>query len=90
LDEVDSASDVIYKFFRNSMFHGYRAKGAYLTGSIDDVPWAYGDGFLLIHPVNFWKMVRDDGYKKMFQVVLNEQNAGMKASADKYIEELLN
>lgn len=89
LDEVGSASDVIYKFFRNSMLHGYRAKGVYLSGTIEPHPWAYDDGFIVIHPTCFWKMVRDGGYSRMFQAVLVEHNAEMEASARKYIQEML-
>lgn len=89
LKDVQSASDVIYKFFRNSMFHGYRARGAYITGEINPKAWDYGDGFLLIHPDNFWKMVRDAGYTRMFEAALSGKNPDMHASAHRYVDELL-
>ena len=89
LKDVQSASDVIYKFFRNSMFHGYRARGAYITGEIDPKAWAYDEGYILIHPDNFWRMVRDSGYTRMFEAVLSGKNPEMGVSAHKYIDELL-
>jgi hypothetical protein len=89
LSGVQSASDVIYKFFRNSMIHGYRARGAYITGKIHPKAWAYDDGYILIHPDNFWRMVRDSGYGRMFEAVLSRKNPEMTASAHKYMDELL-
>jgi hypothetical protein len=89
LKGVKSASDVIYKFFRNSMFHGYRARGAYITGEIDPKAWGYDEGYILVHPDNFWRMVRDNGYTRMFEAVFSEKNPEMGASAHKYISGLL-
>lgn len=90
LTDVQSASDVIYKFFRNSMFHAYCARGVYITGDMGQKAWSYGEGYILIHPNNFWEMVRDCGYTRIFEAALSGEHAGLNTSAQKYINELLN
>lgn len=87
LDEVYSASDVIYKFFRNSMLHRYRAKGVYLSGAIEPNQWKYEDGYIVIHPVYFWLMVKD-GYSRIFAAMLGKKEAAMESSAHRCIQDM--
>jgi len=89
LKETRSASDVLYKFFRNTMAHGYYAKSVFLTADIDPDPWRYDEGFLQLHPWNFWKLVRERGYERMFSEILDDKNESMRHCALVYIDVLM-
>jgi len=89
LKTIESASDVIYKFFRNCMLHSYRAKGVFIGVRKDSPPWEYGDGFLVIEPWKFWELVRVNGYEKMFDEALSGKSASMRSSAIVYLEKML-
>jgi hypothetical protein len=86
--QPQSASDVLYKFFRNTMVHGYHARGVYMTVDIEPDAWRYDAGFLRLHPWNFWQLVRD-GYAAMFNDVSVQGNLQMRQYALAYISILL-
>lgn len=83
------ASDVVWKFFRTSMSHGYRARGVYLTGD-ETSAWKYADGYLKLNPFWLWKELQRV-YEGLFNEALNEElrdNPSRKSSV-RYIEDLL-
>ncbi|MBA3482757.1 MAG: hypothetical protein H0T51_13175 [Pirellulales bacterium] len=47
-----SHSDILYSFFRNSLFHGYQGQAAHLTEDVKK--WKMDDGALNLNPYWFW------------------------------------
>jgi hypothetical protein len=69
LTELKSAADVMYKFFRNTMTHGYAGRGVYLTEDATD-SWDYKEGFLVLHPYWYWEAV-ERVYEELFARALS-------------------
>ena len=87
LSGCHSASDVIFKFFRNSMIHGYRAFGVYLTED-ETRDWKYDDGFILLNPYWLWPSFVQV-YEQFFELALQPDNKYVRRSCLQYINKML-
>lgn len=66
VSDIDTLAKLLYKFFRNTMVHGYYGRGVYLT--IENTSSFVKDqGFLTINPNWFW-----NGTKKLYDKFFNE------------------
>jgi hypothetical protein len=87
LQDCTTAADVIYRFFRNSLIHGYRGQGVYLTA--DETPNVdLGNGFLKLNPLWFWNRFRDRHTHLWEEVEHSEENNPRHLSALAYLKEL--
>jgi len=69
VSEIDTLAKLLYKFFRNTMIHGYYGRGVYL--SYEDTTWfEKKDGYLTINPNWFWDKTKDL-YENFFYEALN-------------------
>lgn len=90
LNKINSRSDLIYKTFRNSLMHGYKAKAVYITQ--EELEWDENkkEGYLIINPYWFWgkfKFVFDELFNELKSV--EENNNPLKISAECYVKKLL-
>ena len=89
-ENINSRSDLIYKTFRNSLMHGYKARAVYITQ--ENIEWSENenDGYLIINPYWFWerfKLVFDKLFNDLKEA--HEENNPYKISAHYYVKKLL-
>jgi len=48
-EKIKTLTDLFYKYYRNTMIHGYRGKGVFLESGLNP-PFIFNDGFLIINP----------------------------------------
>jgi hypothetical protein len=90
LKNIDSFGKLTYRFFRNTMIHGYQGKGVFLsyenTKSIEiDDQFA----FIIINPDWFWNSFKDY-YEKQFMLVGQaEVNSTERQNCIDYIKKFL-
>lgn len=83
-----SVSQIIYRLGRNTMIHGYRGKGVFLTEDVSE--WTLDDGAVVINPYWFWRCFVMAYSELWTRLHANKQpNNPMKHSAFSYIGELL-
>jgi hypothetical protein len=61
LKKVDCYGKVLYRFFRNTMIHGYQAKGTFLSYNVEGIEIHNDTSFIHINPDWFW-----NGFKAAF------------------------
>ena len=90
LAKLDSLGKIVYRFFRNTMVHGYQAKGMFLsyedTSSIEIMDES---AFMTVNPDWFW-----NNFKLYFEEVFKDtkkaqENNTMRKNCLKYIRYLL-
>jgi hypothetical protein len=86
---TNSPAELIYKFLRNTMIHGYRAQAVFVTG--DETPdFELRADHMIINPYWFWKAFKKP-YEELFVELFKAQaNSSIKASCDTYLNKLLN
>jgi hypothetical protein len=87
--DIDTLSLLVYKFFRNTMIHGYHGKGVYL--SVEDTKSfiKHEDGYLVLNPYWLWEKFKDV-YAKLFNEAIKGQgNNQYRINALIYINNLL-
>ena len=52
-EKIKTLTDLFYKYYRNTMIHGYRGNGVFLSSDLKP-PFIFNDGFLIINPDWFW------------------------------------
>ncbi len=52
-EKIKTLTDLFYKYYRNTIIHGYRGKGVFLKSGLKP-PFIFNDGFLIINPDWFW------------------------------------
>lgn len=62
-EKIKSLADLFYKYYRNTMIHGYRGKGVFLSSELETL-YTFQDGFLIINPDLFWFR-----FKEIFDLV---------------------
>jgi len=90
LTNIDSFGKIIYRFFRNTMIHGYQAKGVFLSyEDTNSIKIDESFAFVTINPDWFWNSFKDF-YEKRFAEILNAQdNNNERKNCLKYIKEFL-
>ena len=87
LNKIDTYADLIYTYFRNTMFHGYRASGTYLQHNLP-VIMEVNEGYTTINPYRFW-----DSFKSLFEEIFNDlvnkPNSSYRKQCNKYLEIIL-
>lgn len=64
LTKIDSYAKIVYRFFRNSMIHGYRAEGVFLSyEDTDNLSFDESSGFIVLNPEWMWKEVKSYFFK---------------------------
>ncbi len=85
--KIKTYGDLLYSYFRNTMFHGYRATGVFLDHLLPEMVVA-GDGFLVLNPMTFWS-----GYKSLFAEVFddlaNNTESVYREQCGEYLERML-
>ena len=72
--DFNSYGKVLYKFFRNTMIHGYQGKGAFLSyEDTDKIEIKSESGFMVINPDWLWNTYKAF-FEKRFSDVLEAQN----------------
>jgi hypothetical protein len=85
----ETLADVIYRFGRHTMAHGFRGKGVYLTED-KKIEWEFIDCALYLNPYWFWRTftaVYEQGWAALFEN--KEPTNTLKRSADQYLAEIL-
>jgi len=72
--KMDCFGKIIYRFFRNTMVHGYQGKGMFLSyEDTTDIEIDEEFAFVKINPDWFWNRFKDF-YEKRFEMILKSQN----------------
>ncbi|MFM9945614.1 MAG: hypothetical protein ACKVQB_10330 [Bacteroidia bacterium] len=88
-EKIQSLADLFYKYYRNTMIHGYRGKGVFLSSELD-ILYTFKDGFLVINPDLFWFR-----FKEIFDLVFDQlikdrkNGSGERTRCLDYIRKLL-
>ncbi len=86
--DCNTAPDIIYKSFRNTLTHAYRSYGVYITED-ETNSWAYGDGFIRLNPYWFWRVFHS-AYSDLFTKVHSAADGDVRcACCLKYLTQLL-
>lgn len=88
---VSSKADILYKFGRHTMAHGYRGRGVYITGENSIGIWRMNQGAIELNPYLFWKrfiQVYEDTWEEFHKET--EPTSPRTCSALSYLKELLN
>lgn len=79
---------IIYRLGRNTMVHGYRGKGVYLTEDISE--WSFEKGALIINPYWLWRAFKNVYEDLWIQMYANKEPKNpMKIAVLNYLDELL-
>lgn len=90
LKSIDCFGKLVYRFFRNTMIHGYQAKGMFLSyEETDNIEIDEEFAFIKINPDWFW-----DSFKKYYEnqfasIIKAETNNKERQNCLKYINEFL-
>jgi hypothetical protein len=90
LKNIDNFGKLIYRFFRNTMIHGYQAKGMFLswetTHKIEiDETFA----FITLNPKWFWEIFKDFFDRKFEEILIAEKNNTERQNCLNYIRDYL-
>ncbi|KAB2879245.1 hypothetical protein F9K33_09750 [bacterium] len=90
LSNIDCYGKVLYRFFRNTMIHGYQAKGVFLSyEDLNEINIDKSSGFIIMNPDWFWNQFKI-AYDSLFLEVENAQpNNPLRINCLKYISEFL-
>lgn len=90
LKKIDCYGKVLYKFFRNTMIHGYQGKGVFLsyedtaTIMIDDQT-----SFITINPNWFWETYVEVFEKLFKEAIKGQPNNKFRINCLKYVRDYL-
>jgi hypothetical protein len=90
LKNLDCYGKIIYRFFRNSMMHGYQGRGVFLSYE-DTVNLKIDDknAFLIMNPNWFWESFKDFFNRKFIEIESAQENSTERQNCLKYIREYL-
>lgn len=86
-EKINSYADIIYKYMRNTYYHGYQGKGVYLDHSINTM-WNEGEGILIINPYKFWSTFKNL-YELSFHEIISNINKLYRKNALNYFTSLI-
>lgn len=89
---VKTIGSLVHSYFRNTMFHGYRGKGVFLSFQQKEL-MKLEEGWLVINPNTFWRNFVFS-FDKEFEILMesktiNQSNKKVVA-IQKYLNELIN
>lgn len=73
-EKIKTLTDLFYKYYRNTMIHGYRGKGVFLSSGLNP-PFIFNDGFLIINPDWFWTRFIEV-FNSTFEQLLKDKKKG--------------
>jgi hypothetical protein len=90
LKNIDCFGKIVYRFFRNTMIHGYQGKGVFLSyEDTKNIEFDDKNAYLIINPDWFWNSFKDY-FSNEFKLISNAQNNDPKRdNCLKYIHSLL-
>lgn len=88
--KITSKAEIIYRYGRHSMAHGYRGKGVYITADDEVGIWRMNQGAIELNPYKFWIEFRR-AYENSWEELEreNEPTAPRTRSALQFLKELL-
>ena len=88
-EKIKNLTDLFYKYYRNTMIHGYRGKGVFLSSDLKP-PFIFNDGFLIINPDWFWTRFIEV-FNSTFEQLLKDKKkgSGERTRCLDYIRKLL-
>jgi hypothetical protein len=88
-EKIKTLTDLFYKYYRNTMIHGYRGKGVFLSSGLKP-PFIFNDGFLIINPDWFWTRFIEV-FNSTFEQLLKDKKkgSGERTRCLDYIRKLL-
>ena len=90
LKNIDSFGKIVYRFFRNTMIHGYQGKGMYLSWeSISKIEIDDNSGFIVLNPGWFWEIFKEYFYRKFDEILKSEINNTERQNCLFYIRNYL-
>lgn len=90
LSNIDCYGRIIYRFFRNSMIHGYQGKGVYLSyEDTNNIEIDDNNAFLKINPDWFWNSFKHFYNRKFIEIENSQVNCMERQNCLKYITEYL-
>jgi hypothetical protein len=90
LKNVDNFGKIVYRFFRNTMIHGYQAKGMCLSyEDTDDIEIDEEFAFLKINPDWFWNNFKTYYENQFVSVAKAQENNPQRQLCLKYIKTFL-
>ena len=90
LKNLNCYGKIIYRFFRNSMMHGYQGRGVFLSYE-DTVNLKIDEenAFLIINPDWFWDSFKDFFNRQFIEIESAQENSTERQNCLKYIREYL-
>ena len=85
---ASTPSLIIYRLGRNTMIHGFRGRGVFITEGIAE--WTMAEGAIVINPYWLWRTfhnIYEDLWRRLY--ANKEANNPMKRAALYYLDELL-
>lgn len=83
--------EIIYTYFRNSMIHGYRGKGVFLSFQLETL-YNINSGYVIINPNKLWEnfiLAFNKEFDDLLLKPINHSNPKVVA-CKKYLDEVLN
>lgn len=86
---VSSVGELLYTFFRNSMIHGYRGRGVFLSeDEVADMAVNETEGTMTVNPSWLWRRYGEVA-TTVFDKIESSADAGMRARAEDYLAMML-
>lgn len=85
--KINNNAELIYTFFRNTMIHGYKAKGVYLDLN-ENLEFETKEGYLILNPKWFWNKFKLC-YEKLFKEALSNADKSEHKQSIAYINKLI-
>jgi hypothetical protein len=88
LKNIDCFGKIVYRFFRNTMIHGYQGKGVFLSyEDTKNIEIDHTNAYLIINPDWFWNSFKDY-FSNKFKLISNAKGKE-RDNCLKYIHSLL-
>lgn len=86
--KVQNYGFLVFKFFRNSMIHGYRTSAVFLKHDMDLLV-RVEEGGIILNPNIFWEKFKQL-FNRLFDDVINNADSPYRECCQKYIDDMLN
>ncbi len=80
-------ADLLYSYFRNTMIHGYSARGVFLNHELH-VLIEVEKGFLVLNPLLFWNRFKEL-FAQVFDDLMNNSDSVYRNQCKLYLERAL-
>lgn len=90
LTKIDNFGKLTYRFFRNTMIHGYQGKGVFLSyEDTNSIVIDNASAFIKINPDWFWDNFKEYFEKQFSQILQAEGNSTERQNCINYIKNFL-